>query len=116
MGYYIETDNHKNKAQWLVEKHRAVILDRAPLWDEIDDKAAAICVVDNGMFEAAALCYSKEELEAFQIPDTIESSTHITEMFGVEVVNITIGTGRERPRTWLLIDKKVAYDLAGYTQ
>lgn len=41
MGYYIETDSHRNKAQFLV---------------------------DNGPFEAAGIAFSQRELDAFNRP------------------------------------------------
>jgi hypothetical protein len=48
-----------------------------------------VCVVDNGIFKAAAFAFSEEELEVFAKPDG-------------------------RPKTWLAMDRKLAEELSGY--
>lgn len=90
MGYYIEVPNNKGKAQQLADLHRATILPQRPeSFEDAPEGTAIICVVDNGPFEAAALCYSREEFVEFARPDG-------------------------RPQTWLLMSQRLAYDLAGY--
>ncbi len=91
MGYYIEVPENLNKAQQLVELHGAKVLPEAPTWGEHTE--AIICVVQNGMFDAAAFCYSESELNEFKSPD-----------YG----------GRQRPRTWLTMDMDKASELTGY--
>jgi len=93
MGYYIEVPNNKGKAQQLVDLHGARILDSKPSFDEVAKNEAIICVFDNGPWEAAGFAYSERELEYFAAPDMI---------------------GPQRPRTWLLMDRKKAYKLTGY--
>lgn len=56
MGYYIETEGVKGKAQALVDLHEAEILAQAPdTFDDVPEDKALICVVDNGPFEAATM-------------------------------------------------------------
>ena len=90
MGYYIQTDSPKAKANALIAEHGAILLDKAPKWADIPTDKAVICVVDNGPFEAAALAYSADELEVFSSPDP------------------------RRRRQWLYMDKTTAHKLSGY--
>ena len=89
MGYYIEVPQHRNKADQLVKIHGATIVTCPSSFEEIPQKKAIICVVDNIMFEAAAYCYSSQEFEYFREPDG-------------------------RPRQWLTMDKKLAEKLTGF--
>jgi hypothetical protein len=91
MGYYInETKNGHlfptNKANQLLEQGIATRIDKPT---KLPTNSAVICVVCNGPFDAAAYCYSQNELEAFSEPDG-------------------------RPRVWLKMDKKLAEELTGY--
>ncbi len=92
MGYYIETESPKGKAAQLAEMYGAGIMDNPPAtFDDIPEGLALICVVDNGPFEAAALCYDAEEFAEFK--DRTDP----------------------RPRTWVLMDQSKAHELAGFT-
>jgi hypothetical protein len=84
MGYYIETDGPKDKVNYLIETTGAKPC--LPVWPPPSDKTL-ICVVDNGLFEAAAIAFSKDEMEAFN------------------------WDGDDRPKTWLLVDKKIVINL-----
>lgn len=90
MGYYIEVPNNKGKAQQLSNLYGAEILPAAPK-EMPEPHLAVICVVDNGLFEAAALCYDVQEFQVFMMPDY-------------------------RPKTWLLMDKIKAWELSGFRQ
>jgi hypothetical protein len=92
MGYYIQTESEKAKANQLVATRGATMLLSAPKWEDIPPDKALICVVDNGPFEAAGLVYSKNELEDFS------------------------ETRTSRRRWWLYMDKPLAYKLANYKQ
>ena len=92
MGYYIQVPENKNKAQQLVDIHGAVILPQHPEAFEDTEGQALICVVDNGPFEAAAFCYSRDEFIVFTRPDS----------------------GIQRPRTWVLMDQDLAHQLSGF--
>jgi len=92
MGYYIETgDVVKGKEIVLVSKYGAEIIDLPESFDEVPEDKALICVVDNGLFEAAAHCYNESEFEAFKPTPT-----------------------DQRPRQWLIMDKGLACQLSGY--
>ena len=64
MGYYI---NHKDmsKEEFLVRK--GTLLDEPPIVHEADDRTA-VCLVDNGGFTAAGICFSANELVEFNNP------------------------------------------------
>ncbi len=92
MGFYIEVPGNKSKSTQLAELYGAGIMEAPPeTFTDVPDGLALICVVDNGPFEAAALCYSALEFAAFNSPN------------------------ETRPRTWLLMDQAKAHELAGYT-
>ena len=55
-----------------------------------DTDKIGICVVNNGPFEVAALCYSNEEFKCFSNPHDL------------------------RPKKWYLMDRAKAFELAGY--
>lgn len=92
MGYYIQTDGVKNKAAYIVQHHDGQQLLEAPdSFEDIPEGKALIVVVDNRVFEAAGLCYDKGEFRAFTDPEDT------------------------RNRQYVLLDKVLAYKLAGYT-
>ncbi len=64
MGYYINPPD-MSKEEFLVCK--GLLLDEAPVVHEADDRTA-VCLVDNGLFTAAGICYSANELAAFADP------------------------------------------------
>jgi hypothetical protein len=88
MGFYIETGTSRGKADILISQYGASPV--CPVFKDIDDNKALICVVDNGYFEAAAYCFSEQEFKAFNDPSD------------------------PRPRKWLIMDKDVAEKLSGY--
>jgi hypothetical protein len=63
MGYYIDPTNC-SKEEWL-NKH-GVPAD-GNIYPNAD--SLAVCLVDNVMFTAAGICFSKSETEAFAHPD-----------------------------------------------
>ena len=62
MGYYINPAE-KSKEQFLIEK--GTRLNKPPKWNEIPKGSLPVAFVDNGMFSAAAICYSESELAEF---------------------------------------------------
>lgn len=90
MGFYIEVPQPKGKAQQLADLHGATITLRPTTLEHVPEGLALICIVDNGPFEAAALCHSAEEFDAFSDPND------------------------PRPRQWMLMDQAMAHKLSGY--
>lgn len=89
MGYYI---NPKAGSKESFLRNNAVALDEAPSADDIDwqkKDVLPVCLVDNGMFNAAGIAYSPGELEAFDLPDD------------------------DRPKSWFLIETKLLGKEAG---
>lgn len=120
MGYYVEVPEPKGKAQQLVDSYGAEILKRMPArFEDVPEGKALICVVDNGPFEAAGLCCSAEEFESFDAPD--EAGPEVEEGKGpggipaFTVRSSYQAQGLQRPRTWVLMDKAQAHELAGYS-
>ena len=97
MGYYLKSTGSRlmglhGKAEDLIKDCGAVRIPRPDSFEKVNPDAALICVVNNGPFEAAALIYNAEEFHAFTLPDDC------------------------RPKVWLKMDKKMAYELAGYKE
>ncbi len=92
MGFYIEVPQPKGKAQQLADLHGAIRLLTPPeAFEDVPEGQALICVINNGPFEAAALCHNAEEYGDFSDPNDL------------------------RPRQWMLLEKAMAHKLAGYT-
>lgn len=59
MGYYLQAPTNKGKADFLINMHNAqeVTMDEAAeTMSGEDSKMGIVCVVDNGLFEAALFC------------------------------------------------------------
>jgi SAM-dependent MidA family methyltransferase len=66
MGYYIEVPHNRDKAQQLRTLHGATDVDLTwNAWDSVTEGKTLICVVENPLFDAAAIIYSKDEYKAF---------------------------------------------------
>lgn len=78
MGLYINPDNEEKET--FLEREALKIGYGPPEWPK-DDKLVPVCLVDNGYFTAAAICYSPKEMEAFDNPNDY------------------------RPKTWYIIEK-----------
>ena len=90
MGYYIQTPENTGKTAQLVKLHGATIIKRPGSFDDVPVDKALICVAGNGLFDAAAYCFSASEFDAFNQPND------------------------GRPRQWLLMDKKLVRGLTGF--
>lgn len=66
MGFYIQTPVNMGKADWLIEREGAMRHD--PHAAKPDNKVI-VCVVENGLFDAAGIIYDKNELKAFAYTD-----------------------------------------------
>jgi hypothetical protein len=88
MGRYIQGPT-KGKAAFLIDEHSATALTGPLSWEHIPADKALICVVYGTHFDAAGWAFDERELEEFTRPDT-------------------------RPKTWLLMDKRLVERLTGY--
>ena len=91
MGLYINQEGMQphNKAKFILGTVPEAVL--LPVIEDIAPTHVPVCVVDNGLFEAAAVAYSQGEIDAFNHPDG-------------------------RPKTWLSIPKDwVMENVAGAT-
>lgn len=69
MGFYLEPPVPPNrKSDWL-KMNCYGERETPPEWYMIPKDCTVICCVDNGPFEAAAVCFSKRELAEFSQPD-----------------------------------------------
>lgn len=91
MGWYIEVDTNLGKVERLIKLYGADIIKKPQTLSSIPNDKALICVISNGAFEAAALCYDEDEFKEFSEPDG-------------------------RIKTWLLMDKQIAFGESGYSK
>ncbi len=95
MGYYIEGTEDKGKARQILDLYGGRVVSGVPSFKDLKPDEAIICVLDNGSFEAAGFAYDERELAVFAAPDRL---------------------GPQRPRTWLIMDRKKACELTGYSR
>jgi hypothetical protein len=73
--YYIETDQLRIKHLWIEQYLKGVIMSKQGIQIIINERPEAlkevvpVVIVDNGLFEAAGICFSNDEWEAFTKPD-----------------------------------------------
>lgn len=85
MGYYVQTPENLRKAEQLVQLYGANPIEPPKKFDPPKDMML-ICVVCNGLFDAAAICFDEAEFEEFSSLD-------------------------ERARSWLLMDRDKVLEL-----
>ncbi|MCK9462605.1 MAG: hypothetical protein M0R80_23550 [Proteobacteria bacterium] len=64
MGYYVNPPN-RSKEAFLAEKGIPAI---NPKWEDVPEGFLPVCLVDNGPFTAAGICYCEAELQCFSDP------------------------------------------------
>jgi hypothetical protein len=85
MGYYIETEYNLHKADQLLEAHAEIKEVKQPIFDTTG-QTVNVCVVQNGMFDACAVAYNEDEMNAFLPFDG-------------------------RPKRWLVLPRKLVIEL-----
>lgn len=65
MGFYINPPD-MSKEDFLTTQ--GTLYDHLPMFHR-DEDLVTICLVDNGAFTAAAICYNQDEYEVFEIYD-----------------------------------------------
>jgi hypothetical protein len=86
MGYYIETPSSFHKAKQLVDLYKAELV-LSPEKFDFSGPDALICVVENGPFDAAGICFDAKERDDFNSPTD------------------------PRPKTWLKLPKTKVLEL-----
>lgn len=66
MGYYINPTNMR-KEQWLVENNGCIYASPPPVFR--DGELLAVCLVNNGAFNAAGVAYNQREFDTFAAED-----------------------------------------------
>jgi hypothetical protein len=92
MGYYIEVPQNLHKAEQIINMYNAIQLPSAPHSVSQLPNMAVICVVENGLFDAACYCYNDREIAAFADPND------------------------HRRKTWLGMSKPLAKKLTGCSE
>ena len=87
MGYYIECYMSTRKAVQIVDDYGGRIIEKPASFHAIPDDQLLICVVENGFFDAAVVCYNEDEFEEFGYPDDT------------------------RPKTWVLLKRETVLKL-----
>lgn len=86
MGYYIETPGRNfDKAEYLQSLHDAKPSNG--VWSDVQEGQTLVCVVSNGLFEAAGIIYDEREYRVWTAVDDL------------------------RPKTWLLLSTETAKSL-----
>lgn len=70
MGYYVNP-KEMTKEQWLKENAKLIDTSRArATWNSLTSgNELPVCLVDNGPFTAAGICYNEDEFKVFLEPD-----------------------------------------------
>jgi len=92
MGFYINQINgvdapRKGKAEFIAANTNTLFIEPPTEWRE-----GLVCVIDNGVFDAAGYAYDEDEMRVFLSPDH----------------------NRPRPRQWLLVPEAKA--IVGYKE
>lgn len=66
MGFYIQTDGAKHKADYIIAEHGATEIPALQAPIALENGLGVIVVVENAAFDAAAFAYSQEELGVFR--------------------------------------------------
>ncbi len=109
MGYYIDPPEG-TKEEWLTNHGVEVSGDLR--WGHPPD-TVLVCLVDNGPFTAAGICYNEAEFNEFRALDPaheeIAESNARAEAQGIKVFNLD--TGDQRPRKWYAVPRKSIIDV-----
>ena len=68
MGLYIESTEEKTNVQWLIDNGTQIQFNAFNYDDVQNNDGVPVCVIDNGHFLAAAICFSEGEMNRFADP------------------------------------------------
>lgn len=113
MGYYVNPRTGTKEA-WL-DAHGLEVT--GPEWSYLatnfpgltpEGNGVYVCLVDNGPFTAAGICYNEAEFDAFRAadptPEEVVESKVRAEAAGIYTVQLD--SGDQRPRTWYVVPRK----------
>jgi len=92
MGIYLQVPEKFYKANQLKVLYGASVVERPAHFSDVPEDKYLLCVVSNPSFDAVGVAYSEKEYIEFALPDD-PRNPH-----------------RDRPRTWMLIDKDKAHE------
>lgn len=81
MGYYVNPKTEK-KETWLENNGTRYL--GTPQWDKVSKDDCIVCLIDNGPFTAAAVCYKEAEFN-----------------------NSQPSPSDDRPRVWYIVNKEL---------
>ena len=112
MGYYINPPN-ETKEEWLNDNGLEVT---GPEWGLLASNfpgGVYVCLVDNGPFTAAGICYNEAEFNEFRAPDPtpeeLAASKERADAMGMYTVQLD--TGDQRSRKWYVVPRKDIIDV-----
>ena len=110
MGYYINPPG-ETKEEWL-NNHGLEVTGDDVTWGRLPDMIL-VCLVDNGPFTAAGICYSEVEFDEFNASDPtheeVAEAKARAEASGIFTVQLD--TGDQRPRTWYVVPRSDIIDV-----
>ncbi len=110
MGYYVDPPTG-TKEEWL-DFHGVEVMPGDLSWGHSPD-TVLVCLVDNGPFTAAGICYNEAEFNEFRALDLthedIAALNARAEARGIKVFNL--GTGDQRLRKWYAVPRKSIVDV-----
>lgn len=69
MGYYIQTPGNHNKADQIIDLYGGIPVSQPRAFSK--SSSIPICVVQNGLFDAAAIIHNQREFDDFTDPDDL---------------------------------------------
>jgi len=78
MGAYVNPEN-VSKEQWLEENGKEVSQHWASTHDDFLEQMP-VCLINNGLFTAAGIAFSKDELEVFLSPDGRHKTWYVVDV------------------------------------
>ena len=102
MGFYVNPPD-MDKETWLVVHGQ----ETTPNWPPLEG-LVLVCLVDNGPFKAAGICYNESEFYEFVAPDTTpeEIAAIKANVESRGAAFYSLDSGRQRPRTWYLVRRE----------
>ena len=110
MGYYVDPPTG-TKEEWL-DFHGVEVMPGDLSWGHLPD-TVLVCLVDNGPFTAAGICYNEANFNEFRALDpTHEEIAASNARAGAQGIAVTnLDTGDQRSRKWYAVPRKFIIDV-----